>query len=89
MDKDVGACILRPTTKKAVLFTWKATKSSRLQSVNAASGFSWASPVGQRSFCCVVFGPLSLLSNHSAFTVSSRECCDESPAFVDRVSVRV
>lgn len=87
MDKDISACVLRPMTKKVVLFTWKAMKSSRLQSVNAACGFSWASPVGQRSFCCVVFGPLSLLSNHSAFTVSSRESYDESPAFVDHVSV--
>lgn len=82
MDKDVGACVLRPTAKKVVIFTWKAMKSSR-------SGFSWASPVGQRSFCGVVFGSLSLLSNHSAFTVSSRECYDEIPAFVDRVSVCV
>lgn len=37
------------------LLTW--VESSRLQWVNAARGFSWASPLGQRSFCCVVFGP--------------------------------
>lgn len=62
---------------------------SRLYTTVPAKGntFSWASPSGQRSFCCVVFGPSSLLSDNSAFIFASRESYDESRAFVKRTLV--